>query len=226
MYFQNISDTYIESRHEILLVEEKEKMKLTALGLNKRARRNRCDSRADSSGANTPDPTTLYNNQDNIFHTPNFDMSAGPSSPASPPPPTTPNSAVVSDDSQPPFGNGSMAARLERKKVNPKRSVEESTSLCSVVSYDEIPPPFEANQFPLCDEKYEEFLAASEHNKEEYDMPSFTSSFPASPISTSSSTSTVEEDDEDDDITDPEWTVVKPMRNGPEQALVLKFAKR
>lgn len=193
-------------------------MKRTALGLNKRARRNRCDSRADSSGANTPDPTSLYNNQDNVFQTPNFNISAGPSSPASPP--ATPNSAIASDDSQPSFGNGSTA-RSEKRKASQKR--EESISTRSVIDFDEV-PPFESLQYPLADEMFEELLAESDHNREILDMPSNTSSFPASPISSSSSTSTVE--DEDDDITDPEWTVVKPMRNGPEQALVLKFAKR
>lgn len=221
---QNITDSYLIKRHELLEVEEKEKMKRSALGLNRR-RRNRCDSRADSSGANTPDPTSLYNNQDNVFQIPNFNASAGPASPASPP--ATPNSAVVSDDSQPPTGNGS-AIRPEKKKVNnAKRIVEESTSARGPIDFDEV-LPYEPLQFPLPDDVYEQLLAESDHNKEVFDMPSNTSSFPASPISSSSSTSTVEEEDEDedDDASDPEWTVVKPIKSCSEQALVLKFAKR
>lgn len=220
---QNITDSFLIKRHEMLEIEEKEKMKRSALGLNRR-RRNRCDSRADSSGANTPDPTSLYNNQDNVFQIPNFNASAGPASPASPP--ATPNSAVVSDDSQPPSGNGSVT-RPEKKKVNAKRIVEENTSARGPVDFDEV-LPYEPLQFPLPDDVYEQLLAESDHNKEVFDMPSNTSSFPASPISSSSSTSTVEDEDEDedDDASDPEWTVVKPIKSCSEQALVLKFAKR
>lgn len=223
---ENITDSFLTKRHDMLVIEEKEKVKRTALGLNRRMRRNRCDSRADSSGANTPDPTSLYNNQDNVFQIPNFITSAGPASPASPP--ATPNSAVVSDDSQPSCGNGSII-RPEKKKITPKRTTDESTNSRSITDFDEV-PPFEPLQFPLADELYKDLLAESDHNREIFDMPSNTSSFPASPISSSSSTSTVEDEDEDDedgDATDPEWTVVKSMRNCPEQpSLVLKFAKR
>ncbi|XP_035205557.1 KAT8 regulatory NSL complex subunit 1-like [Stegodyphus dumicola] len=219
-----LEDTYIK-RHEKLEVEEKKMLRSSALGLtgkSRRGRRHRCDSRADSSGANTPDPVLLYN-QDIMFQVPNSIVTAGPSSPAASPP-TTPSSAtVMSDDSQPSYGNGSLARFEKRKFVIHKKTSEENANVHTATNDCDGVQPYEPHKFPLSDKEYEQLLAESTHLcTEDTDMTLSVPSFPASPESSTSSTSTVEEDE---DITDPEWTVVK-RDNGPDQALVLKFAKR
>ncbi|XP_054725020.1 KAT8 regulatory NSL complex subunit 1-like isoform X3 [Uloborus diversus] len=220
---ENISDAIFIQRHDRSEIEERKQLRSGPFGLNKRARRHRCDSRADSSGANTPDPVLLYN-QDILFQMP---TSSGtrPSSPALSPPNTPSSIAVISDDSQPSLGNGSVPSGFEKRKLSSqKRSLDENfPSRSASIEYDEV-QPYAKRVYPLPDEEYELAVLASVHaQQEDADSPFSEPSCPASPESftCSSSTSTVEEEN-DDDIADPEWTVHK---NDP-NSLVLKLSKR
>ncbi|GFW35030.1 kansl1l [Trichonephila clavipes] len=216
---EDTSDAAFIKRHEGYEVEERKIIRNGGGALcffntwQKRARRqHRSDSRADSSGANTPDPVLICD-QDILFQDTNSMLASSPLSPALSPP-TTPSSAnLISDDSQPPLGN-------VKKKTSGAKRQEESTTRANATDYDEI-TPYEPRSFPLPERMVEELLAESDHNRDDTDVTASGPSCPASPASTTTSTSTVEEDD----VTDPEWRVVK-RESGPEQALVLKFAKR
>lgn len=216
---EDTSDAAFIKRHEGYEVEERKIIRNGGGALcffntwQKRARRqHRSDSRADSSGANTPDPVLICD-QDILFQDTNSMLANSPLSPALSPP-TTPSSAnIISDDSQPPLSH-------VKKKISGAKRQDESTAKANTTDYDEI-LPYEQRSFPLSEGVVEELLAESDHNRDDTDVTASGPSCPASPASTTSSTSTVEEED----VTDPEWRVVK-RESGPEQALVLKFAKR
>lgn len=219
-------------KHDILEVEEQERNKFSPIKLTRRMRRNRCDSRADSSGANTPVPTSLYNNQDNVFQAPNFNAStsAGPDSFESKIDSTI---NIVNDES---LSDGSN--KIEKQNAKRKRDktaednsskrkrdeiAEESFNTHAPVDFDEV-LPFESIQFPLPDDYYEQLQTEAMHDKEVPELPSNASSIPASPVSSPSpsSTSTVDDDNQVEDAHDPTWTVAQSC---PEQ-LVLKLSKR
>lgn len=210
-------------RHEGYEIEERKIIRNGggALGFfntwQKRARRqHRSDSRADSSGANTPDPV-LNCDQDIMFQDTNSMNASSPLSPALSPPATPSSAHVISDDSQHALGNMKKKERI----VGMKRPDELTLARASSADYDEV-APYDRRTFPLLDETMEDLLAEADHNRDDTDVTASGPSCPASPASTTSSTSTVEEEE---DITDPEWRVVR-RESGPEQALVLKFAKR
>ncbi|GBM95088.1 KAT8 regulatory NSL complex subunit 1-like protein [Araneus ventricosus] len=217
---EDTSDAVYIKRHEGYEIEERKIIRNGggALGFfntwQKRARRqHRSDSRADSSGANTPDPVLMCD-QDILFQDTNSMNASSPLSPALSPPATPSSANVISDDSQTAMGN------MKKKVGGLKRQDELSIFRASTADYDEI-SPYERRTFPLSDETIEDLLAEADHNRDDTDVTASGPSCPASPASTTSSTSTVEEED----ITDPEWRVVR-RESGPEQALVLKFAKR
>ncbi|XP_055943603.1 uncharacterized protein LOC129974860 isoform X1 [Argiope bruennichi] len=218
---EDTSDAAYVKRHEGYEIEERKIIRNGggALGFfntwQKRARRqHRSDSRADSSGANTPDPVLMCE-QDILFQDPNSMNASSPLSPALSPPATPVSANVISDDSQISLSN------MKRKIGGIKKQDELLNFRTSIADYDEI-SPYERRTFPLSDETMEDLLAEADHNKDDTDVTASGPSCPASPASSTSSTSTVEEEE---DITDPEWRVVR-RESGPEQALVLKFAKR
>ncbi|CAL1299575.1 unnamed protein product [Larinioides sclopetarius] len=219
---EDTSDATYIKRHESYEIEERKIIRNGggALGFfntwQKRARRqHRSDSHADSSGANTPDPVLMCD-QDILFQDTNSMNASSPLSPALSPPATPSSANVISDDSQPAMGN------MKKKVGGIKRQDESLILRASTADYDEI-SPYERRTFPLSNDIMENLLAEADHNRDDTDVTASGPSCPASPASTTSSTSTIEEEE---DITDPEWRVVR-RESGPEQAsLVLKFAKR
>ncbi|KAG8193293.1 hypothetical protein JTE90_003780 [Oedothorax gibbosus] len=174
------------------------------------SRMHRSDSRADSSGANTPDPVLLYD-QDIVFQDTSSQLISNPPSPALSPP-ATPLSNLVSDDSQP-------ALRGERRRSGgAKRSTEEV--LRSTMDYDEV-APYSPRVFPLPDIDVEKMLGEADH-RYDTDVTASGASCPASPDLSTSSASSFEDDD---DITDPEWRVVS-RESGSGEPILLKFTKR
>lgn len=219
---EDISDEMILKRHQKCEEDEKKHYgsHLHLQNARGRCRGSRFDSRADSSGANTPDPLSPYQ-QDIMFQDSNSMIIGGPSSPALSPP-ATPLSAVLSDDSQP-SGSSVPAQRSERKRTvslsKRDRPTEETVHMPEKERV--YAPPYEPRIFPLLDEEYEEMLKNSPHLQILGLSSSKDLSTPGSPESTSTASSVPE-----DDTADPEWTVIRKEKDGGDQALILKLAKR
>lgn len=277
---QDTSDAAFTKRHEGYEIEERKIIrngggaKCFFNTWQKRSSRvHPSDSRADSSGANTPDPVLLFD-QDIVFQDTSSQQMIIGSNPSSPmaqqasgddsqsavrvrthpeDPQLRAQLQISGDDSQSKVrtaerrllqisGDDSQSAttragervrtqsedsqrrtqhisgddsqpamRAERRRSGGAKRVLDD---CFV--YDDEVAPYSPRVFPLPDDVVELMLADAPYDT---DATASGASCPASPESTTSSAST------DDDVTDPEWRVVR-RESGPEQALVLKFAKR
>ncbi|XP_073831099.1 non-specific lethal 1 isoform X2 [Musca autumnalis] len=169
-YCEDISDEAMILRHERALTEERRKFQtFLKFPWSTRSRANRrIDSRAESSGANTPDPSSP------APQTP----SVGGGDQDSIPSPSTPSTPLnildtiseAGDNSTSFLGVGFMPShsskRQERRRTtSAKRDFERRSS---TPDSKELIPPYEPMKFPLTDEQFEELQSAmpSEHNEE------------------------------------------------------------
>lgn len=149
---EDVSDETILLRHERCEVEERKKfmayVKNASAG-RPRAHR-RTDSRAGSSGANTPDPMSPI--------TPAECLGEGMSPITSPP--ATPGAPTAEHD---PCNSGIPASSISNqiarrsRTLSQSRFVREDYGRSATPDYDEV-APFEARVFPLSDEVYEKML--------------------------------------------------------------------
>ncbi|KAJ9601111.1 hypothetical protein L9F63_000746 [Diploptera punctata] len=204
---EDLNDDIITARHDRCEVEEKKKfMSYIKFPLTGRTRAHRrTDSRAESSGANTPDPMSPNNMLD-------VHGEAGGSPLTSPP--ATPLAVLVENDGGPcqlvPGRRRTMSqSRWPRERDRDKEELRSSTP-DSVIEV----PPYESRTFPLQDDVYEKMLKAMPegHPFPPYSMApkklftkdnEMNESRPVSP-STDSTESAL---GEGEDPNDPEWTV-------------------
>lgn len=198
-----VSDDHVAARHLKCELEEKKRFTGYKQMMHGRSRLRsiRGDGRADSSGANTPDPMSPHQS-DTYSHD---SWMGGWNSPVASPPPV-----VVQMEEQ---GTALPFIRPERRRTISKRLSEDDRSSL----HEETPaqPPYEHRTFPLSDEEYEEMRRVSLHLEHRNRS--------ASPCGSTSSGCSVPEDD---DPADPEWTVVTEDGSSQKQSLVLKLAKR
>jgi KAT8 regulatory NSL complex subunit 1 len=202
---EDLNEETISARHDRCELEEKKKfmsyIKLPHSGRTRAHRRT--DSRAESSGANTPDPMSPNNMLD-----PHGEAGGSPLTS----PPATPI-AVLLDDAvcQPLLGRRrTMSQSRWAKDRDRDRDEPRSSTPDSVVEM----PPYEPRIFPLADDVYEKMLKAMPegHPFPPYSMApkklftkdnEMSESRPVTP-STDSTESAM---GEGEDPNDPEWTV-------------------
>ncbi|KAG1662796.1 KAT8 regulatory NSL complex subunit 1 [Nymphon striatum] len=246
---EDISDDAFIIRHGICETLEKKRF----LGITNqspgrsRTRVSRIDSRADSSGCNTPDPLSP----------PSVDVVNDHPSPIS-----SPTTLIQSDDFVPVSaatfsGNCSASIRFQDKKriLTPSgkdlgfmRAWNESAISASELSNDSLLPvvPYDSRNYPLTDEEYNELLTISSQQIEKPVIvppemlpksvrsmalaPSneLDTSRPVTPEFPSSTSESLIDEPEPEDPNDPEWTVISNERAVQRQSssLVLKLTKR
>lgn len=202
------------TRHDKCEVDEKKKfmsyLKLP-LGYGRSRSNKRMDSRAESSGANTPDPMSPHPVSENHDNT---------SSPITSPP-ATPLSA--NDDSQLPSISTLRRRTISQSRwTKDKESVKDETT-CNTPEHEEV-PPYDKRTFPLQEDVYNKMLQFMPENHR------FKSYEPIEEIeekeaSASNLISEVEEKVEfhdsestesaygDEDPNDPEWVDMERVRD-------------
>ncbi|XP_054747924.1 uncharacterized protein LOC129253527 isoform X2 [Anastrepha obliqua] len=171
---EDITDDAIMLKHERALAEERRKFKTyLKFPWSTRSRANRrIDSRAESSGANTPDPTSP------APQTPSLgggDQESIPS-PLAPSTPLNPLDTISSEagengaSNHPPASaigstpnntnNNVLIKRLERRRTTSTKKERELERRSSTPDSRELVPPYEPLQFPLTDEAFEGLLKA------------------------------------------------------------------
>lgn len=204
---EDLNEDTIMARHDRCEIEEKKKfmsyIKLPHTGRSRAHRR--ADSRAESSGANTPDPMSPNNMLD-----PHGEAGGSPLTS----PPATPLAVLIDSDAvscQTVLGRRrTMSQSRWAKDRDRDRDEPRSSTPDSVIEV----PPYEPRTFPLADEMYEKMLKAMPegHPFPPYSMAPkklFTKdnemivSRPVTP-STDSTESAL---GEGEDPNDPEWTV-------------------
>ncbi|PSN48058.1 hypothetical protein C0J52_03439 [Blattella germanica] len=185
---EDLNDDTISARHDRCEIEEKKKfmsyIKLPHTGRTRAHRRT--DSRAESSGANTPDPMSPNNMLD-------VHGEAGGSPLTSPP--ATPLAVLIENDGVPcqPIMGRRRTMSQSRWPRDRDREEPRSSTPDSVIEV----PPYEPRTFPLQDDMYEKMLKA---------MPEVTCNEISRPVSPSTD-STESALGEGEDPNDPEWTV-------------------
>ncbi|KAF4517630.1 hypothetical protein B566_EDAN002861 [Ephemera danica] len=230
---EDISDEAVTARHDALEMEERRKFRCPPSTRGLRGRRT--DSRAESSGANTPDDVLA----DPM--SPNPVAAEVGDSPMASPRATPLPPAMLQEDSQgskpggsKPLASGSKqpSIGLRRRTVSSQRaSPEPSTPFYEIA-------PFEARMFPLQEDIFQRMLAGSDHppsmptlapvlspesctdrrrssiQESSTRTPRTLPSPPPSPCDTDSTESALPEDDD----MDPEWTLDSEMVPSPQSA--------
>lgn len=149
---EDISDETILVKHERALQEERKKFRTYMKFPWSRPRANRrIDSRAESSGANTPDPTSPAPPTPLVDHESN-------TSPACPSTPLTSlDSQELSETNVINALNQSLNKKERRRTVSTK-TVKEEVRRSTTPDFKEVIPPYEALQFPLEDDMYEDMV--------------------------------------------------------------------
>ncbi|XP_055602344.1 uncharacterized protein LOC129751087 [Uranotaenia lowii] len=150
---EDISDDTILAKHERALQEERRKFQTYMKFPWSRPRANRrADSRAESTGPNTPDamspapPTPLHDPESNT-------------SPACPSTPLTPlDSLELSETNVINALNQSLSKKERRRTMSNKTIREGEVRRSSTPDIKEIVPPYESLQFPLPDDMFEEMV--------------------------------------------------------------------
>ncbi|XP_034233597.1 KAT8 regulatory NSL complex subunit 1 isoform X1 [Thrips palmi] len=178
---EDVSDETIIMRHERCEVEERKRFMAYVKNANARPRANRrTDSRAGSSGANTPDPMSP--------NTPVDPLGDGVSPITSPP--ATPGASTAEHD---PCSSSSMPASISShfarrsRTLSQSRFVREDYGRSATPDCDEV-APYEPRTFPLSDEAYEKMLKV---------MPDW---YPAQPYVASNPSSVVDQSELTDDV--------------------------
>ncbi|KAK6635146.1 hypothetical protein RUM44_000395 [Polyplax serrata] len=203
---EDVSDeAYLERHNRCEESEKKKFMSYIKLPFAVRSRANRrTDSRAESSGANTPDPLSPLN--------PDHPESGSTVSPLTTPP-STPLSVLDEQYQQVNVRKRTTSSsRLHlRDKLERVSSDKDKEDRCSTPDFDDEVLPYEPRTYPLSDEVYEEMMKGMPEDHTPFmsfqHLPTTKNynidhRMPESP-STSSTISAVEEDPND-----PEWTVV------------------
>lgn len=142
---EDLTDEAVITRHEKCEHEEKKKflsyLKLP-VGYGRSRSHKRTDSRAESSGANTPDPLSPHPVENTVSE----------SSPVTSPP-LTPMAPAVNDDSL------SSVSVLRRRTISQSRwlNKEREEGVCNTPEHMEV-APYEKRVFPLSGEDYEKML--------------------------------------------------------------------
>ncbi|XP_050341950.1 serine-rich adhesin for platelets isoform X1 [Bactrocera neohumeralis] len=169
---EDISDETVKLRHERALVEERRKFQTyLKYPWSTRSRANRrIDSRAESSGANTPDPTSPAP-QTAILGGGDHESIPSPAPPATPLNPldtvTELTENGLSNAPASSIGGTSICAnnndlnkRLERRRTTSTKRDRETERRSSTPDPKELVPPYEPLKFPLTNEEFEGLLKA------------------------------------------------------------------
>lgn len=150
---EDISDETILVKHERALLDERKKFQTYMKFPWSRPRANRrTDSRAESSGANTPDPTSP------APPTPLAELESN-TSPACPSTPLVQQDALeLSETSVINALNQSLNKKERRRTVSTKMVVKDEFRRSSTPDIKEVVAPYESLQFPLEDDLYEEMI--------------------------------------------------------------------
>ncbi|KAI8129024.1 KAT8 regulatory NSL complex subunit 1 [Lucilia cuprina] len=158
---EDISDDAMFLRHERALTEERRKFQTyLKFPWSTRSRANRrIDSRAESSGANTPDPSSPAPQTPSVG---GGDLESIPS----PLNPATPLDTIseAGDNSTSFLGVGPLPSlsskRYERRRTTSTKRDRELERRSSTPDSKELIPPYEPLTFPLTDEQFEELMRA------------------------------------------------------------------
>lgn len=151
---EDISDETILVKHERALLDERKKFQTYMKFPWSRPRANRrTDSRAESSGANTPDPTSP------APPTPQAELESN-TSPACPSTPLVQQDSLeLSETSVINALNQSLNKKERRRTVSTKMVVvKDEFRRSSTPDIKEVIAPYESLQFPLADDLYEEMV--------------------------------------------------------------------
>uniref|UniRef100_A0A2M4B9T4 Putative kat8 regulatory nsl complex subunit 1 n=1 Tax=Anopheles marajoara TaxID=58244 RepID=A0A2M4B9T4_9DIPT len=154
---EDISEEAIQLKHERALQEERKKFQTYMKFPWSRPRANRrTESRAGSSGANTPDPPSPAPPTTMVDHD---------SSPTCPSTPLTPQDGqILSETNVINAINKSLHKKERRRTVSSKRDeqqqqhAQQATGSNTPPDAREVVNPYESLQFPLADEVYEQML--------------------------------------------------------------------
>ncbi|XP_065361059.1 uncharacterized protein nsl1 isoform X2 [Calliphora vicina] len=169
---EDICDDAMFLRHERALTEERRKFQTyLKFPWSTRSRANRrIDSRAESSGANTPDPSSPAPQTPSVG---GGDLESIPS-PLNPATPMNPLDTIseAGDNSTSFLGVGPLPSlsskRYERRRTTSTKRDRELERRSSTPDSKELVPPFEPLTFPLTDEQFEELMRAmpSDHGED------------------------------------------------------------
>uniref|UniRef100_A0A1A9Z6H4 PEHE domain-containing protein n=1 Tax=Glossina pallidipes TaxID=7398 RepID=A0A1A9Z6H4_GLOPL len=163
---EDISDEAMILRHERALTEERRKFQTyLKFPWSTRSRANRrIDSRAESSGANTPDPSSPAPQNSSV----------GCGDQESIPSPLTSNSLFNTLDATSEAGDTSTSflginseynKRCERRRTTSTKRDREFERRSATPDFKEIAPPYEPMTFPLSDELYDDLLRAMTYDQ-------------------------------------------------------------
>ncbi|XP_001657581.2 uncharacterized protein LOC5567603 [Aedes aegypti] len=149
---EDISDETILVKHDRALQEERKKFQTYMKFPWSRPRANRrIDSRAESSGGNTPDPTSPAPPTPLVDHESN-------TSPACPSTPLTPLDSLELSETNVINALNQSLNRKERRRTVSSKTPREEIPRSSSPDIREVIPPYEPLQFPLADEIYEDMV--------------------------------------------------------------------
>uniref|UniRef100_A0A0A1WY95 WASH complex subunit FAM21 homolog n=1 Tax=Zeugodacus cucurbitae TaxID=28588 RepID=A0A0A1WY95_ZEUCU len=165
---EDISEETVKLRHERALVEERRKFQTyLKYPWSTRSRANRrIDSRAESSGANTPDPTSPAPQTASLCGG-DQESIPSPAPPSAPLNPLDTITEVTENGLSNPIGgtsncanNNDLNKRLERRRTTSTKKDREMERRSSTPDLRELVPPYEPLKFPLTDEEFEGLLKA------------------------------------------------------------------
>lgn len=149
---EDISDETILVKHERALLDERKKFQTYMKFPWSRPRANRrTDSRAESSGANTPDPTSPAPPTPLVEHESN-------TSPACPSTPLVQQDSLELSETSVINALNQSLNKKERRRTVSTKMVKEEFRRSSTPDIKEVIAPYESLQFPLADDLYEEMV--------------------------------------------------------------------
>lgn len=149
---EDISDETILVKHERALLDERKKFQTYMKFPWSRPRANRrTDSRAESSGANTPDPTSPAPPTPLVEHESN-------TSPACPSTPLVQQDSLELSEMSVINALNQSINKKERRRTVSTKMVKDEFRRSSTPDIKEIVAPYESLQFPLSDDLYEEMI--------------------------------------------------------------------
>lgn len=149
---EDISDETILVKHERALLDERKKFQTYMKFPWSRPRANRrTDSRAESSGANTPDPTSPAPPTPLVEHESN-------TSPACPSTPLVQQDTLELSEMSVINALNQSLNKKERRRTVSTKMVKEEFRRSSTPDIKEVVAPYESLQFPLADDLYEEMV--------------------------------------------------------------------
>lgn len=177
---EDISDEAMILRHERALIEERRKFQtFLKFPYSTRSRANRrIDSRAESSGANTPDPTSPAPNTPSV----GGDQESIPS-PLAPSTPMTPLESIAETgetpsnpsalDNTPSIMNllNSISRKQERRRTVSTKKEKDEHRRSSTPDPRDLIPPYEPLKFPIPNDLFESMLNMMPNDDPKQDCP-------------------------------------------------------